>query len=324
MNRSKIEYCDHTWNPITGCRHTCHYCYARRMTSRFSGDPRLNKAATADYHTVPSADGTADVYVLEQQMKSEAKKPLVYPFGFEPTYHRYRVTDHSLSPLRTGCIVFVGTMCDMFGSWVPAEWINEIFDEVKSITQHKYLFLTKNPARYKEFVLPEGDFWYGTSITTETDKTRIEDLPKDRNCFLSIEPLRGPINLTMKDLENVKWIVTGAETGSRLRVRPELQWVIDIVGMADSLNIPVFMKDSLVSIVGEENMQRDYPEGMKDKVYVGALKDKMIGECALCKMKGLKSRMYDIGARRGRGNWTEHVFFLCEDCFKNFKEKMNA
>ena len=29
MNRSKIEWCDHTWNPVTGCNHNCSYCYAR-------------------------------------------------------------------------------------------------------------------------------------------------------------------------------------------------------------------------------------------------------------------------------------------------------
>ena len=45
MNKSKIEWCDHTWNPITGCRHNCSYCYARRMTARFAGDDmrRLKK-----------------------------------------------------------------------------------------------------------------------------------------------------------------------------------------------------------------------------------------------------------------------------------------
>lgn len=42
MNRSKIEWCDHTWNPITGCRHGCKYCYANHMVKRFAGDTRLN------------------------------------------------------------------------------------------------------------------------------------------------------------------------------------------------------------------------------------------------------------------------------------------
>ena len=34
MNRTKIPYCDYTWNPVTGCTMGCKYCYARRMTER--------------------------------------------------------------------------------------------------------------------------------------------------------------------------------------------------------------------------------------------------------------------------------------------------
>lgn len=30
MNKTKIEWCDSTWNPVTGCLHNCNYCYARR------------------------------------------------------------------------------------------------------------------------------------------------------------------------------------------------------------------------------------------------------------------------------------------------------
>ena len=42
MNRSKIEYCDHTLNIITGCRYKCEYCYARQMSRRFSGNVKMN------------------------------------------------------------------------------------------------------------------------------------------------------------------------------------------------------------------------------------------------------------------------------------------
>ncbi|MDE6981620.1 MAG: phage Gp37/Gp68 family protein, partial [Lachnospiraceae bacterium] len=65
MNRSKIEWCDHTWNPITGCRHECPYCYARTMTARFAGDVRLNKMAKKDYLMMSDADGGEDLYVLD-------------------------------------------------------------------------------------------------------------------------------------------------------------------------------------------------------------------------------------------------------------------
>lgn len=49
MNRSKIEWCDHTLNIITGCRHGCEYCYARKISQRFCGNVKLNKTMKDKY-----------------------------------------------------------------------------------------------------------------------------------------------------------------------------------------------------------------------------------------------------------------------------------
>ena len=35
MNKTKIEWCDSTLNPVVGCTHGCDYCYARRLNNRF-------------------------------------------------------------------------------------------------------------------------------------------------------------------------------------------------------------------------------------------------------------------------------------------------
>ena len=35
MNKTKIEWCDYTWNPVVGCKHGCSYCYAEAMNKRF-------------------------------------------------------------------------------------------------------------------------------------------------------------------------------------------------------------------------------------------------------------------------------------------------
>ena len=37
MNRTAIEWCDYTWNPVTGCKHGCTYCYAKKIAERFKG-----------------------------------------------------------------------------------------------------------------------------------------------------------------------------------------------------------------------------------------------------------------------------------------------
>lgn len=45
MNKTKIEWCDRSWNPVTGCKGDCEYCYARRISMRFhrSFEPQFHK-----------------------------------------------------------------------------------------------------------------------------------------------------------------------------------------------------------------------------------------------------------------------------------------
>ena len=66
--------------------------------------------------------------------------------------------------------IFVGSMADLFGRWVPDDWIEQVFDACRRAPRHTYLFLTKNPQRYCDLAsagkLPtEPNFWYGTTIT---------------------------------------------------------------------------------------------------------------------------------------------------------------
>lgn len=193
MNKSKIEWCDHTWNPITGCRHNCSYCYAKRMTARFAGDVRLNLMAKKDYSTEPAADNSENVFILDKPMLNETGNTLVYPFGFEPTYHKYRM-DYP-EKLKMGNNIFVGAMADIFGKWVPGEWIRDVMETCLDNPIHNYLFLTKNPERYTEVGVPAGleNMWYGTTITCDADADRFNYLPAGCNTFVSIEPLMGDI-----------------------------------------------------------------------------------------------------------------------------------
>lgn len=52
MNKTKIEWTDYSWNPVTGCLHNCWFCYAKKLFIRFhkSFEPtfypeRLNELA---------------------------------------------------------------------------------------------------------------------------------------------------------------------------------------------------------------------------------------------------------------------------------------
>lgn len=318
MNRSKIEWCDHTWNPITGCRHDCSYCYARTMTARFAGDVRLNKMAKKDYSLVPSADGGEDLYVLDIPMMNETGKPLVYPFGFEPTLHRHRMDIPG--KLKMGNNIFVGAMADIFGKWVPDSWLNEIFEVCEQHSIHNYLFLTKYPQRYEQYCVPEGEnMWYGTTVTRENEISSVMFLPAGCRKFVSIEPLLEDIDPEKNYLmfRGVDWVIIGAETGRRKdKTAPQLEWVRKIVLEADNNGIPVFMKDSLVPVVGEENMRRDFPKQLQHSKISPKMKKKLFDTCAECKEIMRKSSMITLLARSKRGEQPKQFGFLCEKCFK--------
>ena len=118
MNKSGIEWCDHTWNPITGCRHGCSYCYADKMSLRFCGNMKRNMVQTDQYRM------EGDLFVLDEPFMNEDGKPVIYPFGFEPTLHIYRYD--TLDKLKQGQNIFVGAMADIFGEWIPDSWIEDV------------------------------------------------------------------------------------------------------------------------------------------------------------------------------------------------------
>ncbi|MFT3952764.1 MAG: DUF5131 family protein [Oscillospiraceae bacterium] len=80
------------------------------------------------------------------------------------------------------------------------------------------------------------------------------------NAFLSIEPLLEPLNFKYSHFDGIRWVIIGAESGNRKdKVIPEKAWIDDIVNECQKNDMPVFMKDSLIPIVGEENMRREFP-----------------------------------------------------------------
>ena len=324
MNRSKIEWCDHTWNPITGCRHDCPYCYARRMTARFAGDVRLNKMAKKDYSLVPAADGGEDLYMLDTQMMNETGKPLVYPFGFEPTLHKYRM-DYP-GKLKMGKNIFVGAMSDVFGKWVPDNWLDEIFKACMRHPIHNYLFLTKNPERYLQYGVPKSreNLWYGTTVTRRAELKRIGHLPSLARTFVSVEPILEDVHFdSYWEAGEVDWIIIGAETGrNRQKVVPRLEWIGDILSAADAADVPVFMKDSLVPVVGEENIRRDFPRQLQHSEISLKMKKKLFDVCAECKVQMKKSSMITLFARSKRGEQPKQFGFMCKDCFRKFCKEM--
>ena len=276
MNKTKIDWCDSTWNPVTGCYHECEYCYARKIATRFDGGYVSGGESRGNYCLSDKAaqhiahPEIHDGHILMTQHKPifenigildrENKKYSAYPFGFCPTIHRQRLDEPAHKT--KGGTIFVGSMADLFGDWVPDEWIREVFKACEAAPQHRYLFLTKNPKRYEELwskgVLPKNH-WYGHTITNESVSAYASTWnPTGYNNFLSIEPLLG--NAAKGNwLHLYKWVIIGAETGNRKsKVIPKREWIEDIVGACRSAGVPVFMKDSLRGIMGDDFVQ-EYP-----------------------------------------------------------------
>lgn len=135
MEKTKIDWADSTWNPVTGCLHGCEYCYARNQTHRFGAGW---ETASGNY---PVLDEPMYGQRIGKDGKIETRKE-VYPYNFTPTFHRYRLKDYIG---KKGRNIFVCSMADLFGEWVSDEWIKEVFAACEKAPQHNYLFLTKNP-----------------------------------------------------------------------------------------------------------------------------------------------------------------------------------
>lgn len=259
MNKTKIEWCDVTWNPVTGCKHGCEYCYAQRIAARFGGYDSSDGSVTTR-NPLSSAELHQPLTITRQSGKTVISP---FPFGFEPTLHHYRLDEPQRA--RKPQTIFVCSMADLFGAWVPTRWIVEVLGACKAAPQHRYMFLTKNPERYAQLdaldLLPHRDnFWYGSTVTGKDGK-RFQPRSMRLNTFLSIEPLHE--NLLDADLGSFgsdRLIIIGAETGNRVgKITPEKVWVDNICEAADLTQAAVFMKDSLIPIVGPENMRRELP-----------------------------------------------------------------
>lgn len=281
MNKTAIEWCDMTWNPVSGCYHNCDYCYARKIATRFKAgyvvgenDKYILSDEAAKYIVTPE---TVDGKTLLVQHKPLFKNTGIrnwkdghyagYPFGFCPTLHERRLTEPS--QMKKSQRIFVCSMADLFGVWVPDEWIHEVFAACEAAPQHTYMFLTKNPRRYCELAnagnLPKNkNYWWGSTVTNRESRRypgRILD-----NTFLSIEPLQEYLNAGIGSFGGDKLIIIGSETGCRKdKIVPDKNWITNICEAAALTHAAVFMKESLRQLMGSDFVQ-EWPAELKGMV----------------------------------------------------------
>lgn len=256
--RTKIDWCDATWNPVTGCLHGCEYCYARKIAERFGSNqmPIFTKLPVLDEPV-----RSTDLYAYMRDAGISAGKIQPYPFDFTPTFHRYKLDE----PLkwRKPRNIFVCSMADLFGDWVPDKWIEQVFEACEAAPQHRYLFLTKNPKRYKELQLKgklPKQHWYGTSVTRKDDR---DFFTPGYNTFVSIEPILESFSdekhAAYRQMVQA-WAILGAETGNRKnKIVPKKEWITELVDYYSKFGYTkFFMKDSLRDLMGAD-FKQEFP-----------------------------------------------------------------
>lgn len=231
-----ISWAQWSWNPVTGCLHGCKYCYAREIAT-------------------------------SERFKS------AYPAGFTPLFHSERLNapKNTVIPAKHADDeawkrVFVCSMADLYGRWVPDAWISQVHEAMLASPQWQYITLTKFPDRYKGLVMPPNA-WVGTSVD-EQKRVRIAE-----NAFrevegvavkwLSLEPLLEPLEFT--DLSMFDWVVIGGQTATHQpdgpvpAFAPEFDWVARIYLQAKEAGCKVHLKPNLKANPGM-NLPNEYPE----------------------------------------------------------------
>lgn len=275
MPKTKIEWTEYSWNPVTGCTpisEGCQNCYARRMANRLRG---------------------------------RCGYPKENPF--KVTLHPERLDE----PLkwRKPRKVFVCSMSDLFHPDVPFHYISNIFDimcswrwpnkEAERIGDeslledpgHTYMVLTKRPERVQDWLQWLFEYWPGDSpvnvnlsaeghfgrhiwfgVTAENQRRADERIPILLQIpaavrFISVEPMLGPIRLQRDWLmcpggaeyghgmsltrvhaggccdrhPRIHWVICGSESGPNHR-KTKIEWIRDLREQCISANVPFFLK----------------------------------------------------------------------------------
>lgn len=231
---SKIEWCDHTFNPVLGCVKVstgCKHCYAEAMM-----DARWKKAEWG-----PNT----------RRIRTSAanwRQPLRWNAIAKATGRRARV--------------FCASLADVFED--HPDWVEPRVDLFRMIvhTPHlDWLLLTKRPENVMPMLDAMGwpslmdNVWLGTSVEDQPAAyKRIPELRKisAKVLFLSVEPMLGPLDLEDLAYEAagpawagynklVDWVIAGGESGPKARPM-EAEWVRSLRDQCVGAGVPFFFK----------------------------------------------------------------------------------
>ena len=226
ITTTKIEWCSHSCNPVRGqCPHY--------------GNPDIC-TLTACY-----AEG------IRTQFSNPA----------ELTFHPNVLED--MEARKKAATIFVGSAMDLGAKEIPENWFKQVMDSGRRMEgQGKTLiYLTKNPGRFvnEEFL---DHMWLGTTVNHAHQLNRaltVGAAQSERSCFVSFEPLFESVKPFLEIIHpNVRGFIIGGQT--KPDILPKLEWVQELIALANELGISVFLKDNLKGLEGIDIMQyRDLP-----------------------------------------------------------------
>jgi protein gp37 len=209
-DRSRIEWTQATWNPVTGCDKVspgCAHCYAETFAERWRGVPGHPYEQGFDLRIWPER--------LEQPLRWKSLR-----------------------------VIFVNSMSDLFHEAIPNDYIARVFEVMERATQHQFQVLTKRHQRLAELA-PElpwpENVWAGVSIENKRWVCRADALRAVPAVvrFISAEPLLGPLDGL--NLDGIDWLIAGGESGYRHRpVREE--WIIELQERCAEESVAFFFK----------------------------------------------------------------------------------
>ncbi len=224
-----IEWCDYTWNPVGGCQHGCRW--------------EMPDGSIAECYAETIAERVA-------QSK--------YIHGFEHHYWNPHLLEEPLK-LKTPARIFIDSMSDLMGAWVPVEQVEQVLDVCRRAPWHTFQLLTKNSPRLELFDFPPNvwvgvsappSMMFGRNLSPLQQQRMVKRLLKALSAvnvpvrWMSIEPLSFDIAPLLEN-SNLQWAVIGAATNGRKTYQPKPEWVANVLDTLDAQGTKVFFKGNL-------------------------------------------------------------------------------
>jgi len=227
--RRGIEWTDYTWNPVGGCQHLCRW--------------KMPDGTVAECYAKVVAERVAQASYIQ---------------GFGHHYWRPEALNEPLK-IKTPAKIFLDSMSDLMGHWVPSEQIEQVLDVCRKASWHQFQLLTKNAPRLREFDFP-ANIWVGVSapptsmfgkpLTFYKQKRMVETMITILSeisvpiKWMSIEPLSFDIAPLLSN-SSLQWAVVGAATNGMRTYQPKPEWIANVLDVLGKQNTHIFFKGNL-------------------------------------------------------------------------------